>query len=74
MSFLENVKPEIDTKNQLIFDIMKDVYVTKRKEAEKLRDEAAIKAHNKKIDEFIAKKIEGQMENLTVEELEKMRK
>ena len=53
LSFLEDTKT-IDVENQLRFNILKDVYLTKKKAAEELRNAAEIKAHNQKILTLIA--------------------
>jgi hypothetical protein len=73
LSFLEN-KNVVDTENQLRFDILKDIYMTKKGEAEEIRNVAATKEHNKKIDELIAAKQESKLQELSIEELEKLRK
>jgi len=73
LSFLEDTKT-VDVENQLRFDILKDVYLSKKKEMEDLRNAADIKAHNQKIDELIAEKQEGQLKEMSIEDLEKLRK
>lgn len=73
LSFLEDTK-EVDVENQLRFDILKDVYMTKKKETEEIRNAAEIKAHNAKIDALIAEKQEGQLKELSIDELKKLRK
>jgi hypothetical protein len=73
LSFLEDAK-EVDVENQLRFDILKDVYLTKKKEADELRNAADIKAHNQKIDSLIAEKQEGKLREMSIEDLEKLRK
>lgn len=73
LSFLESSKV-VDVENQLRFDILKDVYLTKKKVAEELRDAAEIKAHNQKIDAYIAEKKDGQLKDMTIEQLEALRK
>lgn len=73
LSFLEDTK-EVDVENQLRFDILKDVYLTKKKEADELRNAADIKAHNHKIDSLIAEKQEGKLREMSIEDLEKLRK
>jgi len=64
----------VDVENQLRFDVLKDVYLTKKKEAAELRDAAEIKAHNQKIIALIAEKKEGALKEMTIDELEKMLK
>lgn len=63
-----------DPENTLRFKILKDIYITKKEEAEALRDEAKIKAHNEKIDGLILAKKEQEMGEMTVEQLEALRK
>lgn len=73
LSFLEDTKV-VDVENQLRFDILKDVYLSKKKESEELRNAADIKAHNQKIDSLIAEKQEGKLREMSIEDLEKLRK
>jgi predicted Zn-dependent protease len=69
LSFLEDTKV-VDVENQLRFDILKDVYLTKNKEAEELRNAAEDKAHNQKILTLIAEKREGKLRDMSEEELQ----
>ena len=64
----------VDVENQLRFDILKDVYLTKKKEAEESRDAAANKAHNQKILALIAEKQEEGLKGKSIEELEALLK
>lgn len=73
LSFLEESKI-VDVENQLRFDILKDIYLTKKADSEALRDAAEIKAHNQKIDALIAEKQEGKLREMSIEDLEKLRK
>lgn len=73
LSFLESTKV-VDVENQLRFDILKDVYLTKKKEAEESRDAAANKAHNQKILSLIAEKQEEGLKGKSIEELEALLK
>jgi hypothetical protein len=73
LSFLEDTK-EVDVEGQLRFDILKDVYLSKKKEAEEIRNAADIKAHNQKIDALILEKQEGKLKEMSIEDLEKLRK
>lgn len=73
LSFLEDTSV-VDVENQLRFDILKDVYLTKKKELEEVRNAAEIKTHNQKIDTLIAEKQECKLRELPIEELEKLRK
>ena len=73
LSFLEDTKV-VDTENQLRFDILKDVYLSKKKAAEELRTAAEIKVHNQKILTLIAEKTDESLKGKTIEELEGMLK
>lgn len=73
LSFLEDSKV-INTVDQLKFDILKDVYLTKKGEMEALRDAANVKEHNNKIDTIIAAKKETELQSMSVEQLEALRK
>ena len=73
LSFLEDTKT-VDVENQLRFDILKDVYMTKKRELDETRNAANVKMHNQRIDALIAEKREGQLRNMSIEELEKLYK
>lgn len=73
LSFLETTKT-IDVENQLRFDILKDVYLTKKKESDDLKQAADIKAHNQKILALIAEKQESELKGKSIEELEALLK
>ena len=69
LSFLEDSKV-VDVENQLRFDILKDVYLVKKKEAEERRDAAANKEQEQKILAIIARKQDGELEGKSIEELQ----
>ena len=73
LSFLEDAKV-VDVENQLRFDVLKDVYLTKKKDNEELRNAAEVKAHNQKILTLIAEKQDKELEGKSIEELEAMLK
>jgi len=73
LSFLEDTKV-VDVENQLKFDILKDVYLSKKKEAEELRNAAENKAYNQKILSLIAEKQEEGLRGKSIEELEALLK
>ena len=73
LSFLEDTKI-VDIENQLRYDILKDVYLTKKKENEEIRNAADIKAHNQKILTLIAEKQDDSLKGMSIEELEKQLK
>jgi hypothetical protein len=73
LSFLDDTNV-VDVENQLRFDVLKDVYLTKKGEMENLRNEAEAKAYNQKIDTLIAAKQDKKLEEMSIEDLEKLRK
>jgi len=73
LSFLEDSKV-IDTEGQLAFDILKDVYLTRKKEQEEARTASANKANNQKILTLIAEKKEEHLKSMSVGELEALLK
>lgn len=66
--FINEVSKE-DATTKLKFDIVKHIITTLKDEAEKRKNAASNKAEAKKLMELIAKKQEGALENLTVDEL-----
>lgn len=68
--FLESTK-DVDIENQLRFDVLKDVYLTKKKESDELKNAAEIKEHNQKILKLISEKQDDTLKGMSVEELEK---
>lgn len=68
LSFLEDNKVT-DVENETRFAVLKDVYLTKKKESDDARNAAEIKAHNQKILGIIAEKQEANLRSMTVEEL-----
>jgi hypothetical protein len=69
LSFLD-VNTKVDTVEQLRFDILKDVYLTKKAEAEAARNALQAKEHNQKIEFLIAEKKEAGLKDKSIEELE----
>lgn len=63
-----------DTTELLRFEILKDVYLTKQKENEELRNAASVKEYNQKILSLIQEKKEDKLKGLSVEELEALLK
>lgn len=74
LSFLEDGVKTADEESQLKFDILKDIYLSKQADIKTVRDEAETKAHNQKILALIARKQENSLEEMSVEDLEKMLK
>lgn len=62
----------VDVEQQLRFDILKDIYLTKKKESEDARNAKDVKERNQKILGIIQEKKEGALKDMSVEELEKM--
>lgn len=73
LSFLEQ-SVKVDPIAELSFNIVKDVYLTKKAEQEEARNEVEIKAYNAEIDAVIASKKKIEFNKLSIEELEKLRK
>ncbi len=73
LSFLEDTKT-VDIENQLRFDILKDVYLTKNDESKTLREETDKKIYNEKIMSLIAEKQESELKSLSVDDLSKLLK
>lgn len=73
LAFLDE-SSKVDATEQLRFDILKDVYLTKKADAEAIRNERERKAHNQKIMEIIQNKKEGELNSKSISELEAMLK
>ena len=74
-SELDFLKPSAQTEetiDELTFRILKDIYLTKQEEEDKAHRRAAARENNRKILELIAKKQDQELENKSIEELEKM--
>lgn len=74
-SELDFLKPSAQTEetiDELTFRILKDIYQTKQTEEDKAHRRAAARENNRKILELIAKKQDQELENKSIEELEKM--
>ena len=73
LDFLEETT-KVDVISELAFEIMKDVYLTKREEATRVKEDAEVKAYNQKIIEIIARKQDQDLENKSLEELQALLK
>lgn len=71
LSFLEDAKI-VDTENELRFNILKDVYLTKKSMSEALQAKKDKDAHNQKIYAKMAANNEKEQDNMTNAELEKL--
>lgn len=75
LAFLSSsIQSKEDKENALKFEILKDVYITKKDEAEASKTAQETKAYNQKIMEIIQEKKEEALKNQSVEELEKLLK
>lgn len=74
VSFLTSTPSKENVENQLRFDIAKEIYLTKKQEAEELRDKAKAKEDNEKIMAIIARKRDSKLEDMSEEELVKLLK
>ena len=73
LDFLEETT-KIDVISELAFEIMKDVYLTKREEAKRVKEDAEVKAYNQKILALIKEKEDGDLREMSKEQLEKLLK
>ncbi len=71
LSFLSEVKT-VDNELILSFEILKDIYVTKKDEAESAKNDAKRKENNEKIMALIHQKEESALSNKSIEELKAM--
>lgn len=71
LGFLEE-DSKVDKVMELAFNILKDVYITKKEAAKAIREAAEIKAHNQKILTLIADKEEESLKGKSIEELKNM--
>lgn len=72
LDFLQPAEHAEETTDELTFRILKDIYTTKQAEEDKAHRRAAARENNRKILELIAKKQDQELENKSIEELEKM--
>ena len=72
LDFLKPSEQTEETIDELTFRILKDIYTTKQAEEDKAHRRAAARENNRKILELIAKKQDQELENKSIEELEKM--
>lgn len=68
LGFLEE-DSKVDKITELAFNILKDVYITKKEAAKTLREAADIKEHNQKILTLIAQKQDEELGGKSIDEL-----
>jgi len=71
LDFLDETKV-VDQKTQLAFDILKDIYITRKAEAEEAKTALQRKENNERIMALIAQKEESALGEKSVEELRQM--
>ena len=72
LSFLDSPAKAKATDAELRFEILKDIYLTKKSAEEKAQKKAEAKANNKKLLEIIARKQDEALEKKSIKDLEKM--
>ena len=72
LSFLDSPAKTKATDAELRFEILKDIYLTKKSAEEKAQKRAEVKANNKKILELIARKQDQALEKKSIKDLEKL--
>lgn len=72
LSFLGTTTSSKNKEDVLRFEILKDIYLTKKQEAEEASLALSKKENNQKILELISRKKDTALEQMSVEELEKM--
>lgn len=72
LSFLDSPAKTKATDDELRFEILKDIYLTKKSAEEKAQKKAEIKRNNQKLLDLIARKQDEALEKKSIKELEKM--
>lgn len=73
LDFLDDTKT-VDKTLELQFEILKDVYLTKRDERNQLQKEQEVKEHNNKIINLIAEKEDESLKGKSIDELKSLLK
>jgi hypothetical protein len=73
LSFLDETKV-VDREKQLQFEILKDIYITKKQEADAEKNAVAMKEHNQYILSLIKTKQDQELANKSIDELKAMLK
>lgn len=73
LSFLDETKV-VDKEKQLQFEILKDIYLTKKQEADAEKNAVAMKEHNQYILSLIKTKQDQELANKSIDELKAMLK
>lgn len=72
LSFLDAPAKTKATDDELRFEILKDIYLTKKSAEEKAQKKAEAKRNNQKLLDIIARKQDEALEKKSIKELEKM--
>jgi len=73
LSFLDE-NMAVDSEQKLIFDVLKEIYITKKQEFDAEKNAAATKLHNQEIDALIFEKQKSDMKELSIDELVALKK
>ena len=73
LSFLDETRV-IDENAQLRFEIAKAIYLDKKADRDAIKNEAEVKAHNQKILDLIQRKKDKELEEMSLEDLQKQLK
>lgn len=72
LSFLEDNNTPASDELYLRFDILKDIYMTKKSEIEYQRDKKDVDKHNEKIMALISEKEDENLREMSVDDLKKL--
>ncbi len=74
LDFLDENKVNTENLDVLKFEIAKEIYLDKKALEDKAKEYKEIKKHNEEIDKLILEKQQEKLKNLSIDELEKLRK
>ncbi len=74
LDFLDENKVNTENLDVLKFEIAKEIYLDKKALEDKAKEYKEIKKHNEEIDKLILEKQQEKLKNLSIEDLEKLRK
>ncbi len=74
LDFLDENKANTENLDVLKFEIAKEIYLDKKALEDKANERREIKKHNEEIDKLILEKQQEKLKNLSIEDLEKLRK
>ena len=74
LDFLDENKVNTENLDVLKFEIAKEIYLDKKALEDKANERREIKKYNEEIDKLILEKHQEKLKNLSIEDLEKLRK